>query len=137
MVVHDGALLVVRRANPPGRGLWSVPGGRVEPGESAHKAVERETAEETGVRVRCGALVGEVTWRGDGGPWRIANFHAEVVDAPEGHPLPTAGSDAQEARWVALGDVGGLGVVDGLLAFLERHGIVGPGEAGSGGTAGP
>jgi ADP-ribose pyrophosphatase YjhB (NUDIX family) len=137
VVVHEGSILMVRRANPPGRDHWSVPGGRVEPGETPRDAVVRETYEETGVAVRCGSLVGEVAWHGEGGPWHLANFHAEVVDPGEtSHPPPAAGSDAREAAWIALGDLGRLEVVDGLMAFLERHGIVRPGQARVGGPGG-
>ena len=59
-LVHDddGRLLVVRRGREPGRGLWSVPGGRVEPGESVGVAVEREVLEETGLHVTVGIRVG-------------------------------------------------------------------------------
>ena len=41
VVVHDGRLLVVRRANEPGAGQWSIPGGRVEPGETHAQACVR------------------------------------------------------------------------------------------------
>ena len=59
-LVHDsnGRLLLVRRANPPGEGMWSIPGGRVEPGETDEAAVTREVAEETGLSVTVGRLVG-------------------------------------------------------------------------------
>ena len=65
-LVHDdeGRLLVVRRRNEPGAGRWSVPGGRVEPGESDLTAVRREVLEETGLHVTVGLL------RGHGGPPR-------------------------------------------------------------------
>ena len=56
----QGRLLLVQRANDPGRGLWSVPGGRVEPGEDDAAALVREMWEETGLRVVPGALVGRV-----------------------------------------------------------------------------
>src|SRR3954454_8406121 len=61
-VVHDGdgRLLLIRRGHAPHEGLWSLPGGRVEPGESAEAAVVREVLEETGLRVRAGAPVGRV-----------------------------------------------------------------------------
>ena len=67
-LVHDddGRLLVVRRGREPGRGLWSVPGGRVEPGESDTVAVEREVLEETGLHVTVGIRVGTVVRDGLG-----------------------------------------------------------------------
>jgi len=55
-----GRLLLVQRANEPGRGLWSVPGGRVEPGEDDAAALVREMLEETGLQVTPDALVGRV-----------------------------------------------------------------------------
>ena len=55
-----GRLLLVQRANEPGRGLWSLPGGRVEPGESDEVALAREVREETGLVVVADRLVGRV-----------------------------------------------------------------------------
>ena len=85
-----GRLLLIRRANEPGRGLWSVPGGRVEPGESDADAVVREMAEETGLVVAPGALVGRVRR----GSYLIADYRCAVVG---GTLCP--GDDATEARW--------------------------------------
>jgi 8-oxo-dGTP diphosphatase len=85
-----GRLLLIRRRNEPGRGLWSVPGGRVEPGESDAEAVVREMAEETGLVVEPGALVGRVRR----GPYTIADYRCAVVG---GGLRP--GDDATEARW--------------------------------------
>ena len=62
-VVGDGQgrLLLIRRGHPPGEGLWSLPGGRVETGESDAAAVARELREETGLSVEIGELIGEGT----------------------------------------------------------------------------
>ena len=49
VVVHDGAVLLVRRANPPQAGTWGFPGGKVELGETAAAAALRELREETGL----------------------------------------------------------------------------------------
>ena len=59
-IVHDaqGRLLLIKRANEPGRGRWSLPGGRVEPGETDAEAVVREVREETGLEVTPGPLAG-------------------------------------------------------------------------------
>ena len=94
----DGRLLLVRRANEPGRGLWSLPGGRVEPGEDDAAALVREMAEETGLVVEPGALVGRVRR----GRYQIADYRCTVV----GGQL-RAGDDALDARWCDAADLGG------------------------------
>lgn len=98
-VVHDpdGRLLLVRRANDPGRGQWSLPGGRVEPGESDASAVAREIHEETGLLVRAGSLVGSVSRPAPAGVYVIFDYAAEVV----GGQL-SAGDDASDVAWVDL-----------------------------------
>jgi ADP-ribose pyrophosphatase YjhB (NUDIX family) len=98
-VVHDpdGRLLLVRRANDPGRGQWSLPGGRVEPGESDASAVAREIHEETGLLVRAGSLVGSVSRPAPRGVYVIFDYAAEVV----GGQL-SAGDDASDVAWVDL-----------------------------------
>ena len=89
-------LLVVRRANEPGRGLWSIPGGRVEPGEDDPAAVAREVAEETGLDVEVGALVGEVEREAPKGKlYVIRDYEATAV----GGTL-TPGDDATDAKFV-------------------------------------
>ena len=110
-LVHspDGRLLLVRRANDPGRGRWSVPGGRVEPGEDDHAAVVREVAEETGLAVRPGRLVGRVVR----GPYAIADYAC----TPVGGTL-RAGDDALDARWCTAAELAALPLVDGLLDAL-------------------
>ena len=55
-----GRLLLIQRGHDPEAGRWSLPGGRIEPGESDEQAVVREIQEETGLRVTCGPLVGSV-----------------------------------------------------------------------------
>ncbi|HLL07775.1 MAG TPA: NUDIX domain-containing protein, partial [Nocardioidaceae bacterium] len=62
----DGRLLMVLRGRPPGQGLWSLPGGRVEPGESKQGALAREVREETGLEVLVGDLLGSVQRPGPG-----------------------------------------------------------------------
>jgi 8-oxo-dGTP diphosphatase len=98
-VVHDaqGRLLLVQRANDPGRGQWSLPGGRVEAGESDASAVARELHEETGLLVRAGSLVGSVSRPAPSGVFMIFDYAAEVV----GGEL-SAGDDASAAAWVDL-----------------------------------
>lgn len=104
-VVHDaeGRLLLVQRANDPGRGQWSLPGGRVEAGESDASAVARELHEETGLLVRAGSLVGSVSRPAPRGVFMIFDYAAEVV----GGRL-SAGDDASDVAWVDLVTFTGL-----------------------------
>ena len=71
----QGRLLLVQRANEPGRGMWSVPGGRVEPGEDDAAALVREMQEETGLLVQPGELVGRVRR----GPFDIGDYRCTVL----------------------------------------------------------
>ncbi|MCD9623087.1 NUDIX hydrolase [Rhabdothermincola salaria] len=123
VVVHDGMLLVVRRGHGPAAGEWSVPGGRVEHGETLAEAVVREVAEETGLECICGELLGWVEVlddRAEGHHHVILDFVATVLD----HREPRAGDDAAEAAWVPLGDVAQLNLVDGLAEFLHDNGVL-------------
>ena len=109
-------LLVVRRANEPGRGLWSIPGGRVEPGEDDPAAVAREVAEETGLTVEAGALVGEVERSGPRGQlYVIRDYEATVV----GGTL-TPGDDASEARFVTQAELLTLATTTLLVSTLDQ-----------------
>ncbi len=107
----EGRLLLIRRRNEPGRGLWSVPGGRVEAGESDAEAVVREMAEETGLVVEPGALVGRVRR----GPFAIADYRCAVV----GGTL-RAGDDATDARWCDAGALTDLPLVPLLYDTLQQ-----------------
>lgn len=115
-VVRDGdRLLLVRRGHPPGEGLWSLPGGRVEPGESDAQAVSREVLEETGLHVTVGALVGRVERPGSAGAtYDIGDYSCTVT----GGTL-RAGDDAAAACWVPVVEVPSLPLTEQLLDTLH------------------
>ena len=125
VVVHDGAVLLVRRGREPSRGVWAVPGGRVELGETLAEATEREVREETGVRVRAG----EPIWsfdsviRDEAG--RVA-FHYVIVDlrAEYVEGEPHARDDAAEARWARPEELSSLLVSKPTLELLRRIGFL-------------
>ena len=120
VAVAGDRLLLVRRGRDPGRGHWSIPGGRVEAGESLAEAAVRELVEETGVVGTCGALLGVAERRGDGHHFVILDYLVEVAD-----PIPPVpGTDADEAAWVPLVDVRGLTLVPGLAEFLAENGVL-------------
>ena len=120
IVVRDGSVLLVRRARGAGVGLWSIPGGRVDLGETMEAAVRRELAEETGLVAGDVRHVGHVERIGAG--WHFV-IHDFLVDAPAGDACP--GDDASEVRWVPLGGLGAVdGLVPGLLDFLRDHDLL-------------
>ena len=120
-MIDDGRLLMIRRGTEPEAGRWSVPGGRLELGETMADGVEREVLEETGVAVRCGELATLLERFHDTGHLVIADFHA----APIGPATrPVAGDDASEAAWVDVDQLGALDLVSGLLEVLVEQGLV-------------
>jgi ADP-ribose pyrophosphatase YjhB (NUDIX family) len=130
-IVHDrgGRLLLIQRGREPGRGLWSLPGGRVEPGESEHDAIVREMAEETGLRVRVVRLVGRVRRpTPDGSTFDIGDYLCELADPEDdGDSALLAGDDADDACWVDSAGYDALPVVEGMREILEEWDALPPG----------
>ena len=122
-VVTDGQgrLLMIKRGHEPGAGFWSIPGGRIEPGETDAEALVREMLEETSLTVQVGRLLGRVQRPGlDGSIIDIKDYAATVI----GGTLQ-AGDDAADARWIAPGDLNSLAITDGLVEALTGWGILG------------
>jgi 8-oxo-dGTP diphosphatase len=119
VVRDDGRLLLVRRGREPQRGRWSVPGGKVEPGETAAQAAVRETFEETGARVRAERELGTV--RVPGGAELVYEVHDVAATYLGGTLRP--GDDADAVRWVDPEELPELETTDGLLEHLARFGI--------------
>jgi 8-oxo-dGTP diphosphatase len=120
IAVDNDRLLLVRRGHGAAAGEWSVPGGRVEAGETLAEAVVRELLEETGVEGVCNDLVGWVERISDDSHYVILDFRVDVLEPSE----PVAGDDAAEAAWVPLSDVADLLLVEGLAEFLHENGIL-------------
>ena len=120
VVVDHDRLLLVRRGRGPAAGAWSVPGGRVELGETLAEAVTRELREETGLEGVCGPLIGWVERFFPEDHFVILDFEVTLV----GDDQPVAGDDAAEVAWVELHEVGEMALVDGLAEFLHDHGII-------------
>lgn len=116
---HAGRLLLVRRAQAPSRGLWSVPGGRVEDGEDWASAAQREVLEETGITAMDPRFVGMVERDSESGTTYVI---ADYVMTGSGDPV--AGDDAAEAAWFEPGDVESLDTSPGLVEALSEWGAL-------------
>ena len=119
---QSGRILLILRRNEPSAGHWSLPGGRVEPGESLEQAVVREVEEETGLRV----TVGEPAIRleipvGDGRVYEVHDFRAEIRS---GELRP--GDDAADAAYFTPAEVRRAKVTNRLVEYLEQAGVLPP-----------
>ncbi|WP_086789641.1 NUDIX domain-containing protein [Crossiella equi] len=115
-VVHDpfGRILLIRRGQPPALGSWSIPGGRVEPGEADHQAVIRELSEETGLSGAIDRWIGSVERPSRHG---VYDIHDYAVRGVSGRIRP--GDDASAVLWA-----------DGVIFdALHRAGALSPGLA--------
>ena len=121
-IFRDGKVLLVRRARSPARGVYSLPGGRVEFGEALHVALGREVDEETALRVE---IVGLAGWRevlpgpGGGGHYLIMSFAARW-SAGE----PRLNDELDDFKWLAPDALGDLNVTDGLRDILETASLL-------------
>jgi 8-oxo-dGTP diphosphatase len=119
-IFRDGRLLLVQRTRPPSAGLWSFPGGHIEPGEAAIDAARREVLEETGIEARLAGIAGikDVVHRNDSGG---VLFHRVIIVfwgvwvAGEAQ----AGSDAGAAVWYEAGEIAQLALTEGLEALID------------------
>lgn len=116
-IFRDGKVLLVRRARPPGKGLHSLPGGRVEFGETVAGALHREVTEETGLTVEIVDLAG---WRevmpirpGDG-HYVVMSFAARWI---AGEPVLNDELDA--FNWVAPELPGELRLTEDLRTIID------------------
>lgn len=121
VVVDDGRLLVIQRGRGTGVGMWSVPGGRVELGETLAEATLRELREETGLIGHSPRHLGFV--ERIGAEWHfVIHDYLVIVDDPS---TGVAGDDASAVAWLPLDEVlGHTGLVPGLADFLADVGVL-------------
>jgi 8-oxo-dGTP diphosphatase len=116
-IFRDGKILLVRRARSPAKGRYSLPGGRVEFGETLHAALHREVDEETALKIEIAGLAG---WRevvpgaSGGGHYVIMSFAARWSSGE-----PVLNDEHDDFRWLAPESLGDLNVTDGLPEIIE------------------
>jgi 8-oxo-dGTP diphosphatase len=116
-IFRDDKLLLVRRARSPAKGLYSLPGGRVEFGETLHAAVHREVDEETALKI---AVIGLAGWRevlpgtAGGGHYLIMSFAARWVDGE-----PVLNDELDDFRWVGPDTIGRFKLTEGLPEVVQ------------------
>lgn len=125
IVMDAGSLLLVKRRREPALGKWTLPGGRLEAGETMREAIVREVSEECGIDITVDALIGvaERIVRSDEGSldfhYVICNFTATATSTEL-----KAGDDAEDARWVPLDELSSLPLTSGLIEFLGDRGVL-------------
>lgn len=117
MTDSRGQFLLVQRGHEPAMGLWSLPGGSVEPGESVEQAAGREVREETGLEV----VVGREVWRvrvplGGHSFYDVRAHHAVVIGG-----VLQAGDDAADAAWLSREKLRTVDLTPHLLDFLTHY----------------
>jgi 8-oxo-dGTP diphosphatase len=123
-IFRGGKILLVRRARSPAKGFWSLPGGRVEFGESLHTALHREVDEETALKIE---IVGLSGWREvlpgspGGGHYLIMSFAARWTAGE-----PVLNEELDDFRWLTPDDLSGLQLTGGLQEVIQRaRGLIG------------
>ena len=125
VIIRDGQVLLVKRGREPAKGLWAIPGGAVEPGETLQAAAEREILEETGVVINAGEPIFafDLIEKDETGALK---FHYVIVDLRAEYISgePVAADDAADARWLKPRDLDSLDVVPVTLEMLRKIGFL-------------
>ena len=125
LVMEDDKVLLVKRQTEPGKGLWSIPGGLVELGETILEAAKREVKEETSLDIEIRELIGvfdSMTYD-DAGRLR---FHYVLIDylaRPKGGSLK-GNAEVADVRWVNVGELGGYELTKVLGKLLRKTGLI-------------
>jgi len=107
-------VLLIQRGTAPRKGEWSIPGGRIEAGESEAQAALRELYEETGIRAALGPKVATILAEFEGFHYRLHDYVAEWMSGD-----PRAGDDAAKAEFTPPETIETLGMWPKTEAVIE------------------
>jgi len=126
ITIHKGRILLVKRGAEPSRGLWAIPGGTLELGETMQECAAREILEETGIIIRVGACIYVFDFLERDAEGKI-KFHFVIVDFAGEYVSgePKGADDADEARFVAPEELKELPVAKNTLKALKEIGFIG------------
>ena len=116
-IFRDDKILLVRRARSPAKGSYSLPGGRVDFGETLHAALHREVAEETALEIEIIGLAGwseVVPGTSGGGHYLIMSFAARWTSGE-----PVLNDELDDFRWLPPDALGDLKLTDGLQEVIQ------------------
>ena len=121
VIVRNGEVLIVRRANPPLQGEWSIPGGALELGEKLRDGVAREVREETGLDVEVGPVLDVFDSIFPDGEGRT-QYHYVLIDylCHLRSGTLAAATDASEVRWARPEELSGLGVKPVTIDVIRK-----------------
>ncbi len=121
VVIRDGRVLMIKRANEPNKGKWSIPGGRLELGETTFEAARREVTEECGIEIKIVRLLNVASTIIRDNTGRVM-YHYVLIDylAEYVSGEVIARSDAAEFRWVTREEMTKLDIAGQLRELLEQ-----------------
>ena len=121
VIIRDGKVLMIKRGHEPNKGRWSIPGGKIELGETVDEAAQREVFEECNIKIEILKLlfVGEKIVRDDAGK---VKYHYVLIDLLAEYKSGeiAAQSDAAEYRWVTAEELPGLDMTSQLRTLLVQ-----------------
>ncbi len=121
VIIRDGKVLMIKRGHEPNKGKWSIPGGKIELGETVDEAAQREVFEECNIKIEILKLlfVGENIVRDNTG--RV-KYHFVLIDLLAEYKSGeiTAQSDAEEYRWATPEELPGLDITPQLRSLLMQ-----------------
>ena len=121
-IFRGGKVLLVRRARSPGKGFYSLPGGRVEFGETLHTALHREVDEETALKIE---IVGLAGWR-EVVPSKIGHGHFVIMSFAARWIAgdPVLNEELDDFKWLAPDALGDLKLTEGLPEIVKAARLV-------------